>query len=223
MRLSIVIPTLNEEHELAASLPHALQVADEVLVSDGGSTDSTVAVAEALGATVVNGPPGRGGQLNRGARASDSELLLFLHADTRLPADAASLVRESIASQALGGGFLVRFEPATGLVRYAHYMTSLRTRLTGWPLGDQAQFVRRDAFFELGGFQEWPILEDLDFIRRLKRCGRTVVIRRPVTTSARRFLSQGTLRTGATNYLIWLLYFAGVSPLSLARLYRQIR
>ncbi len=223
MRLTIVIPTLDEERGLPDFLPPALLAADEVCVSDGGSSDATVEIARSLGARVVTGPAGRGAQLNRGARATDSELLLFLHADTRLPEGAADLVRQAVAGGAVGGGFRIRYEPAPGLVRIAHRFTDLRTWVTGWPLGDQAQFVRRDAFAALGGFREWPVLEDLDFIRRLRRRGRIAVIDRRATTSSRRFLRRGTLRTSATNYLIWILYFAGVSPVRLARLYKHIR
>ncbi len=102
-------------------------------------------------------------------------------------------------------------------------MITLRTRLTGCPLGDQAQFVRRESFEALDGFREWPILEDLDFVRRLKRSGRIAIIDQPVATSARRFLRRGVLRTSAINYLIWALYFAGVSPQRLGRLYENIR
>ncbi len=223
MRLAIVIPTLDEERRLPACLSQALAIADEVCIVDGGSSDATVDVARSMGVRVVTAVPGRGPQLNRGAQATTSDVLLFLHADTRLPEGAGDLVREEIAGGAAGGGFLVRFEPERGLLRYAHRMTTLRTRLTGCPLGDQAQFVRRESFVDLGGFREWPILEDLDFMRRLKRRGRVAIIDRSVTTSARRFLRRGVLRTGATNYLIWVLYFAGVSPRKLARLYQNIR
>ncbi len=223
MRLSLVIPTLDEEIWLPESLEQALRVADDLCISDGGSTDATVRIAESLGVQVVSGPAGRGGQLNRGAQATDSEILLFLHADTRLPANAHGLIREAISAGAVGGGFLVRFEPERGALRHAHRLTSLRTRLTGWPLGDQAQFVRRDVFDEIGGFREWPILEDIDLMQRLKRRGRLAIIDQPVTTSARRFERHGVARTSATNYFIWLLYFAGVSPIRLARLYKHIR
>ncbi len=223
MRLAIVIPTLDEEHGLADFLTRALAIGDEICIVDGGSSDATVDIARSMRARVVTAPPGRGPQLNRGAQATESDVLLFLHADTRLPEGAVGLVREAIDGGAAGGGFLVRFEPARGALRYAHRMITLRTRLTGCPLGDQAQFVRRDCFVALGGFRDWPILEDLDFIRRLKRIGRIAIIDRPVTTSARRFLRRGVLRTSATNYLIWALYFAGVSPRKLARLYRNIR
>ncbi len=221
--VAIVIPALDEEEALPAFLPRALVAGDEVCVSDGGSRDATVEIARSLGARVVVGPPGRGPQLNRGARATSADILLFLHADTRLPEGAAGLIRQAVAEGAPGGGFLLRFEPARGALRLGHRMTTLRTRLTGCPLGDQAQFVRRDVFEALGGFREWPILEDLDFMRRLKRRGRIAIIDRPVTTSARRFLRRGVWRTSATNYLIWALYFAGVSPKRLARLYQDIR
>ena len=221
--LAIVIPALDEERALPDFLPRALAAGDEVCVSDGGSSDATVEIARSLGARVVTGTPGRGPQLNRGARATDSEILLFLHADTRLPEKAADQVRQAIAGGAAGGGFLVRYEPARGSLRHAYRMVTLRTRLTGCPLGDQAQFVRRDVFEAMGGFNEWPILEDLDFMRRLKRRGKIAIIDRPVTTSARRFLRRGVWRTSATNYLIWFLYFLGVSPKRLARLYEDIR
>jgi len=223
MRLTIVIPTLNEERALPTFLPPALDAADEVWVSDGDSGDRTREIARSLGARVVSGPPGRGVQLNRGARASAADLLLFLHADTRLPDGAAGHVRRAIRGGAVGGGFEVRFEPKPSWFRFPDHVANVRARLTGWPLGDHAQFVRRDAFEALGGYQEWPILEDLDFIRRLRRHGRTVVLDAHVTTSARRFLSRGLLRTNAVNYLIWTLYFAGVSPLKLARLYKHVR
>lgn len=223
MRLTIVIPTLNEERALPTFLPPALEAADEVWVSDGESSDRTREIARSLGARVVTGAAGRGAQLNRGARACDADILLFLHADTRLPAGAAGLVRRAIDDGAVGGGFEVRFEPKPSWFRFPDHLTNLRARWTGWPLGDQAHFARRDAFEALGGYQEWPILEDLDFIRRLKRYGRTVILDAEVTTSARRFLSQGLLRTNAVNYLIWTLYFAGVSPVKLARLYKHIR
>ncbi len=223
MRLAVVIPTLNEELELPATLPRALATGDEVCVSDGGSNDATIDIARSLGARVVTGPPGRGAQLNRGAHATESQVLLFLHADTRLPEGAAGLVRGAIADGAVGGGFRIRYDPEPGLLRYGLRLSTMRNRLTGCPPGDQAQFVRRDAFVALGGFRDWPILEDLDFIRRLKRFGRLRIIDDPVVTSARRFLKQGTVRICVTNYLIWGLYLAGVSPHKLARLYRDIR
>jgi rSAM/selenodomain-associated transferase 2 len=229
MRLAIVIPTLDEEPSLRRTLPLALAVADEVVVSDGGSLDGTLETARALGARVVSGPPGRGGQLNRGAAAvggNGSDILLFLHADTTLPEEAGRAVRDAVAAGAVGGAFLVRFDVDSPKMRLGAWLVNHRTRLTYLPLGDQAQFVTRDASRELGGYRDWPILEDVDFAWRLQRGygrRRLALIESPVTTAARRFVEQGSIRTVATNWLIWLLFLLGVSPHRLARLYRHIR
>lgn len=200
-----------------------MAAADEVVVSDGGSTDATVEAAARLGARVVTGRPGRGLQLNRGAAACASPVLLFLHADTRLPEGGVAQVRQVVSSGADGGAFTVRFDIESPLYRLGSRLVNLRTRLTGVPLGDQAQFVTRETFQRLGGFRDWPILEDLDFGRRLKRAARTVILSPPVITAARRYAERGIARTLATNWLIWALYFAGVSPHRLARLYRPQR
>ena len=221
--LAIVVPTLNEEETLHRYLPAAVAIADEVVVSDGGSRDRTVEIARELGACVVAGAPGRGGQLNRGAEAARSDVVLFLHADTVLPAGAREAVLRAVTEGALGGAFLVRFDVDRRLQRLGARLINLRTRATRLPLGDQAQFATRAAFAQLGGFKDWPILEDLDFALRLRRTRKMAILPGPVTTAARRFLEQGTARTIATNWLIWLLFLCGVSPHRLARLYRHIR
>jgi len=222
-RLAIIVPTLDEEPSVRLHLAAARAAADELIVSDGGSRDRTREVAAELGATVVRGTPGRGPQLNRGAAATDAEILLFLHADTRLPGGAAEAVRAAIAGGSCGGGFCVRFEPPTAWMRVGAAIVNARTRATRLPLGDQAQFAARGAFEALGGYRDWPVLEDLDFARRLKRAGRVAILPLAVTTSARRFQRLGMARTVATNWLIWALYFAGVAPARLARLYRPVR
>lgn len=226
MRLAIVVPTLNEEGTLRRNLPLALAQADEVVITDGGSTDDTLEVARDLGARIVCGPPGRGGQLNRGAGATDADVLLFLHADTILPKDAGRAIREAVRTGAPGGAFLLRFDGDGLVFRLGERVVNLRTRRAFMTLGDQAQFVTREAFHELGGFREWPILEDLDLSRRMKaRWGRRrlAVIEEPVVTSARRFAAHGPARTVAKNWLIWLLFLLGVSPHRLAKLYRHVR
>jgi rSAM/selenodomain-associated transferase 2 len=190
-----------------------------VVVSDGGSRDETAGVARALGARVVVGPPGRGPQLNRGVEATRAELLVFVHADTALPAGALDAARAAVAAGAVGGAFHLRFDADAARFRLAARLANLRARLTGAPLGDQAQFATRAAFTRLGGFPPWPILEDLEFVRRLKRHGKVVLLPQTVTTSARRFQAGGLARTVALNYLIWLLYLAGAPPARLARLY----
>lgn len=223
LSVAILIPALDEEESLRRHLPAALAAADEVVVSDGGSRDRTPELARELGARVVVGPASRGGQLNRAAAAAGADVLLFLHADTALPPGALDAVRAAVAAGAAGGGFQMRFDSGRPLLRLAGRLVDLRTRLTRAPLGDQAQFATREAFHELGGFREWPILEDVDFIRRLGRRGRIAVLPLAVTTSARRYEAGGVLRTAARNWWIWGLYALGVSPHRLARLYRPVR
>jgi rSAM/selenodomain-associated transferase 2 len=223
LSLAVLIPALDEEKTLRRNLPAALAATDEVVVSDGGSRDATARVARELGARVVSGPPGRGPQLNRAAAATGADVLLILHADTVLPPGAVEAVRAAVAAGAVGGGFQVRFD-AEGLVyRLGERVANLRARLTRAPLGDHGQFVTRAAFEELGGFREWPLLEDLEFIRRLGRRGRVAVLPLRVTTSARRFEAGGPLRTVLRNWWIWVLYALGVSPHRLARLYGNVR
>jgi len=224
IRLAIVMPALDEEAALGAHLPAALALADEVIVADGGGADATCEVAAALGARVVRGARGRAAQMNRGAELADgADVLLFVHADTTLPDEARALIAAATAAGAEGGGFRVRFAPATPLFRLGSAVVNLRTRLTRLPLGDQAQFVRRDVFAALGGFRDWPLLEDLDLAWRLRRRGRLVVLSAAVATSARRFQQRGILRTVATNWLIWSLFALGVKPQRLARLYANVR
>ncbi len=223
MRLAIVVPTLEEEDTVRRFLPAALAVADEVIVSDGGSRDGTVALARSLGARVVTGPPGRGIQLNRGAAATQADVLLFLHADTTLPPGGAEAVRAAAARGAPGGAFFLRFDADRPLQRLGSWLVNRRTRWLRVPLGDQAQWATRETFERLGGFPDWPLLEDVDFMLRLRRLPGFAIIEAPVTTGARRFLELGSVRTVAINWLIWLLFFCGVSPHRLARLYRQIR
>lgn len=217
--VAAIIPTLDEESFLRQNLAPTLSAADEVVVSDGGSRDGTLRLAEAMGARTVSGEPGRGAQLNRGAAATDCDGLVFLHADTRLPTGAFAAIRQALAAGKVGGGFRVRFDTDHRVMALGSRLVNLRTRLTRAPLGDQAQFVSRSTFDNLGGFREWPLLEDLDLIRRMKRQGEIVVLPLAALTSARRYLEGGIGRTVAKNWLIWALYFAGFPAERLARLY----
>jgi rSAM/selenodomain-associated transferase 2 len=223
MRISIIVPTLNEERALDRTLEHLTSLGEEVVVSDGGSDDRTREIAQKHTVVWTEGAPGRGGQLNRGAAVANGDGLLFVHADTQLPTGALSMVSEVLEQGYGGGGFAVRFEGSRRLMAVGAHLVNLRTRLTRAPLGDQAQFAHRDVFEQLGGFRDWPILEDLDFIRRLRKQSRIGLIPTPVTTSDRRYAQRGIARTVATNWMIWGLHAAGVSPERLARLYRQVR
>lgn len=223
LRLSIIIPVVDEAPTLGACIANARSVADEVIVSDGGSSDGSPELAREAGARVVNGSAGRGAQLNRGAAAADGDVLLFLHADTVLPKDSRVQIEGALAAGFDGGGSKIRFDAAGALLRFGAGWINRRTALTKLPLGDQAQFITRTAFESLGGFRDWPILEDLDLMRRLKRSHRVAILDGPVVTSPRRFVKGGMLRTIAVNWLIWGLYLLGVSPQRLAALYRRHR
>jgi rSAM/selenodomain-associated transferase 2 len=228
-RVSIVIPALDEERAIGAVLSAALAQADDVVVSDGGSRDRTVEIAREMGARVVAGPRGRGLQLNRGAAAASEagrepeDILLFLHADTALPEGGVELVRQAIAAGAVGGAFEIRFDGRGWVYRLGERIASLRSRWSRLALGDQAQFVRRERFEDLGGFRDWPLLEDLDFMLRLRETGRIAILRRPVVTSARRFAARGPLRTVLGNWWIWTQFVRGVPPRELAARYLDVR
>lgn len=221
--VAVIIPTLDEAETLQRILPELVTAADEVIVSDGGSRDGTVRSAVELGVVVVQGKAGRGPQLNRGAHTSTSEVLLFLHADTTLPTGAIEKVRRAVEEGFVGGGFAARFDDPRWQYRFGSAFVSLRTRISRAPLGDQAQFAARSVFEELGGFRDWPILEDLDFIRRLRHRGRVAILPDQVVTSARRYVEGGIIHTLLTNWLIWVLFLVGVSPHRLAQLYKQVR
>lgn len=227
MHLTIVMPVLEEEATVQAAVGAARNHCDDLIVVDGGSRDRTVELARQAGAKVATAPrPGRGLQLRTGAALAldaGADVLLFLHADTRLPASARTAIERALAGNAVGGGFLVEFEPAPPLLRLGRALVDLRTRRLRAPLGDQAQFATAAAYTGSGGFADLPILEDLDFIRRLRREGSISIVSERATTSSRRFIERGVVRTVATNWLIWLLFAAGVKPTRLAGLYALVR
>lgn len=218
--LAVVIPALNEEAQIEAAVASAWEAgADEVIVADGGSTDGTRERAASV-ARVVAAPRGRAAQMNAGAAATTSCVILFLHADSRLPRDAAALVRSVLADPLVqAGAFRMRFN-APGL--YFRFITTLSHARAWWwgiTLGDQAIFARREIFKRLGGYRELPILEDLDFADRARRAARFRVLKAEVLTSARRWEQRGRLRTSASNWAILFLYKLGARPGFLSRLY----
>jgi rSAM/selenodomain-associated transferase 2 len=229
MRLGVVIPTLDEESALGdtlLSVESALERDDLTVVSDGGSADRSAELATSRGARVVLGAPGRGGQLDRGAREAlraGADALLFVHADTRLPSSARERIADALSAGAAGGGFLVSFDGARRRYRLAERLVNTRTRFLRVPLGDQAQFASGAAFTAAGGFPDWPILEDVELLRRLRRVGRIEILSPPVVTSVRRFEANGVIRAVATNWLIWMLFLLGASPQRLAHLYDRGR
>jgi rSAM/selenodomain-associated transferase 2 len=193
----------------------------EVVVVDGGSTDRTVELSRPLCDRVVVSEKGRALQMNAGAAAAKGDLLLFLHADTRLPENALQHLECFVYSRCAWGRFDVRLSGERSLFRVIAWFMNRRSRLTGICTGDQAMFVRRDAFEALGGFQPVPLMEDVEFSRRLCLVSRPFCIKEPVVTDSRRWHKHGAWRT---IFLMWKLrwrYWRGESPESLAQIYRS--
>jgi rSAM/selenodomain-associated transferase 2 len=216
-RLSVVVPTLNEAGGVRAALEALAPLrarGHEVILVDGGSSDGTAEVAAGLCDRVVNASRGRALQMNAGARAATGDMLLFLHADTRLPAGAEILV----FSAAIWGRFDVRIEGRHPLLKVVAWAMNLRSRLTGIATGDQAIFVRRAAF---PGFPEIALLEDVAFCAMMKRRARPACLRAKVLTSGRRWESRGVLRTIFLMWRLRLMYFFGARPDDLARIYHR--
>ncbi len=217
MAVSAIIPALNEATHLGAAIDAARAAGvAEVIVTDGGSSDETVAVARSRGALVITGESLRAAQINRGIEAASHETVVVVHADTLLPAGAAAAIEQALGSGAVFGGFHVRFIEGGARLAYVAFMINARTRLTGKPWGDQAQFGRRDTL----RYPAFPIMEDYELARRMKRAGRVATLPLTVSTSGRRFLARGVIRTAALNWAIVLAYHCGVSPERLARWYR---
>ncbi|BFU94169.1 MAG: glycosyl transferase [Nitrospira sp.] len=233
--ISVIIPTLNEAETIRDTLlATACLGFREIIVVDAGSTDRTRdIVAEttsdlrrtgSAAVLLLTSMPGRAVQLNTGAQAAGGEVLLFLHADTRLPSQAKISIETALAGRpAVGGRFDVQFDIPSGWGYVISALMNLRSRLTRISTGDQALFVRKAVFEEVGGFPEIPLMEDIEFSARLKRRGRIVALRDVVTTSYRRWRRRGPLRTITLMWILRFLYWAGVNPHRLARWYPAVR
>ena len=226
MLLSIIIPTLDEATTVGATLGAlgSLRGAREVIVVDGGSRDRTCEIARAHGARVVTGARGRGAQLHAGAGVARGDALWFLHADTSPPADAVERIAAALAqdARAVGGNFRLRFDGTDGAARFLTWLYP-RLRRLGLAYGDSGFFVRRAVYEQTGGFQPFPIFEDLDLLRRLRRHGRFVHLDAELVTSARRFAGRSFALTFARWSVLQGLYWLGVHPRRLARGYAPVR
>jgi rSAM/selenodomain-associated transferase 2 len=224
-RISVIVPVLNEEKGIGATLTALAALApDEVIVVDGGSADRTREISAQSGAVVECSVAGRAAQMNAGARRANGDILLFLHADTTLPPSAFDDIRGALADrQKVGGRFDVELKGNHPMLRVIGVMINRRSRLTRVGTGDQAIFVRRDVFAAMGGFPEIPLMEDVAFCRALKRRGGVACLHSRVTTSARRWEVEGVWRTIVKMWLLKLLYLAGVPPAMLKRFYADAR
>ena len=224
MKLSIIVPLLNEAPQLPGqleSLQRMVRDGDEVILADGGSEDDTVAIAEAAGFTVVKAPRGRARQMNAGAALATGQVLLVLHADTRLPNEAHACIERALANgEHVWGRFDVRIAGRAFMLRVIGRLMNLRSRLSGIATGDQAMFVTRACFETLGRFPDQPLMEDIELSKRLRALSRPACIRHRVTTSGRRWETRGVWRTVLLMWRLRWNYWRGVPAQKLADDYR---
>ena len=225
MKLSIIIPVLNEAGRIAVALIALQPLRErgaEILVVDGGSTDGTAEIAARGADHVVRASRGRASQQNAGAKQALGDTFLFLHSDTQLPLDADGLIADALNDGAvLWGRFDLRFDTDQTMLRVVATMMNARSRLTGIATGDQCLFVRRSAFETVGGFPALALMEDIALSTMLRRHSAPACLRNKVTTSARRWQKNGVWRTIFLMWWLRLAYALGVSPARLARWYGQ--
>ncbi len=222
--LSIVIPVLNEAVAIGAALqalaPFVARGA-QIVVADGGSSDGSVALAQAGGTQVINAPRGRALQMNAGVQQATGAVLLFLHADSVLPADADTLIEQALSvGPQVWGRFDVRIAGRPPLLRVIAVLMNLRSRWTGIATGDQAMFMTHEAFEAVGGFPAQPLMEDIELSRRLLKLSRPACLREQVLTSGRRWETRGVWRTLLLMWRLRFAYWRGAAPERLAELYK---
>lgn len=222
--ISVIIPTLNEAGHIEGAVRSVLEapggIKAEVVVVDGNSTDGTPALARGAGALVITSPAGRGLQMNRGATHATGEILLILHADTRLPVGWGQAVVNALARPGVSGGaFTLKINEPGWRFRLVERLTLLRARRLGLIYGDQAIFTKRDTFDRIGGFKNLPLFEELDYVMKLKGQGRVVILDERVVTSARRWVSSGIVANTIRNWFLLGLYKLGFDPSALYRWY----
>ena len=225
MKVSIIVPTLNEELVLKKTLTQIQELSPhELIVSDGGSTDNTTLIAQKFSHRVVTGSTGRAMQMNAGADQATGDLLLFLHADNRLEPESYQKMLECMKiPKWIGGAFTLCIESDKWSINLINQLANIRSRYFGLVYGDQGVFVRAEVFKNMNGFSPIPIFEDLDFYRRLKKKGPVNLLKEKAHTSSRRWVKEGIAFTTARNILIVFLFGLGFPPRTLTKWYIDIR
>lgn len=223
IKLSVIIPVLNEESMIASSLGRLPLSGDreiEVIVVDGGSSDHTVEIAQSMCDQVLVKTHGRALQMNHGARQARGDLLLFLHADSLLPSNFFEILKQSMEQDCIWGRFDIRLSGEHPLFRIIEFCINVRSRVSGVATGDQGIFVKRSVFEKIGGFPKIEIMEDIALSKKLKRLAWPICVREQIVTSSRRWEQKGILRTVLLMWALRLFYFLGAKPAVLARWYR---
>jgi len=229
IKISIIIPVLNEEKNIRNTLvllqKEVVDPSREIIVVDGGSKDQTVAIAKSLDVIVINSPiPGRADQMNAGASVATGDILLFLHADTKLPPEYAQLIINTLAqTKVIAGAFELKIDSQQKSLRFIEAMVKMRSHWFSLPYGDQALFMKRATFENIGGFPELEIMEDFALVKQLKRQGKIAIATAAVITSPRRWEKLGVWRTTMINQLMIMGYYLGISPEKLRKFYSNIK
>lgn len=221
--ISIIIPTLNEANSIEQTIFNLINNRQtEIIVVDGGSRDDTAQIARTAGARVMTSGSSKAKQMNAGAATATGDILLFLHADTHLPENFGDCVRSALGREGVcAGAFALGIDSDAGGLRIIEKVANWRSRIFQMPYGDQALFVSRKIFNQIGGYPHYPIMEDFEFVRRLKKMGKITILPQSVLTSPRRWLNYGIFRTWLLNQLILIAFHLGISPDRLAKWYNR--
>ena len=226
LKFSFIIPVWSEEAIISRTIEHVRNLSasgsEEIIVVDGDPAGRTIKAVRHMGVKTATSEKGRGRQMNIGASLAEGEILVFLHADTLLPPDALELIEKAMEDGSrIAGAFDLAIESERPAYRLIEKAASLRSRMTRIPYGDQTVFIRKNDFLALGGFSDIPIMEDVEFMQRIKKKkGKICIIGKAVRTSPRRWEEEGVVYTTLRNWLLLSLYLCGVKPERLARFYR---